>query len=181
MDHDRFDQIARTVSSRLSRRAAAGALGLGSLGLAALGPAEVATAKKGKKKVKTNEFGCVDVGKFCKKSDQCCSGICQGKKNKKKCKAHNEVTCQNGQREEFCGGTVVPCQTPNGDNKGGCNTTTGKAGYCTRDGVCFACNKDADCVSRCGPQAACVLCAGCTETGGRGCAGPEADSCIDVM
>src|SRR5688500_66271 len=61
MDHGRFDQIARAISQNLSRRTLAGVIGLGAMGIS-----EVADAKKNKKKVKKNEFGCVDVGKFCK-------------------------------------------------------------------------------------------------------------------
>lgn len=181
MEHDRFDQLARSLSRKRSRRALAGLLGLGTLGLAGGARVEVTSArkKKNKKKVKKNELGCVDVGKFCKNAGQCCSGICQGKKDNKKCKAHGESTCVSGQVESFCGGTNVTCQTPNG-NEGQCDTTTGNAGYCVADGDCFACRKDADCVTQCGADAACIQCAGCVETGGFACVGPESGSCVLV-
>ncbi len=177
MEHDRFDQFVRTLTQRPSRRTLASILGLGALGLAGSARVDVASARKKHKKVKKNEFGCVDVGNFCKNAGQCCSGICQGKKGKKKCKAHGESTCLSGQVELACGGTTVSCQTPNG-SEGQCDTTTGNAGYCTGDGICFACRKDADCVAQCGVDAACIPCTGCVETGGFACVGPEEDSCI---
>lgn len=173
MDHARFDRVTRLLASGLSRRTLAGLLGLAPLGLAG-----VASGKnKKKKKAKFNQFGCVDVGKFCKNASQCCSNICEGKKDKKKCKAHNESTCVNGQVEEFCGGTDVSCKTPSGADAQ-CDTTTGKAGYCAADGACFNCRKDADCTAVCGANAACIQCTGCPETGGFACVGPEDDACI---
>lgn len=177
MEHDRFDHIARAFSARPSRRTLAGIVSLGAFGLAAGSQVEDAGAKKKKKKVKKNEFGCIDVGKFCKNAGQCCSGICQGKKGKKKCKAHGESTCVSGQAETGCGGTSVICQTSSGA-EGQCNTTTGKAGYCVADGLCFACKKDADCVAQCGVDAACIQCADCDAQGGTACVGPEEDSCV---
>ncbi|MCA9876295.1 MAG: hypothetical protein KC442_00875 [Thermomicrobiales bacterium] len=180
MDYDRFDQFARALSRPPSRRMLAGMLSLGALGLAGGGQVNDAGARKKKKKnVKKNVFGCVDVGKHCQNAGQCCSGICQGKKGKKKCKAHGESTCVSGQSETGCGGTSVACQTPSGD-EGQCDTTTGNAGYCVADGLCFACKKDADCVSQCGADAACIQCAGpnCALQGGTACVGPEADSCV---
>ena len=132
--------------------------------------------RKHKKKVKRNAFGCVDVGKFCKNDGQCCSGICQGKKDKKKCKAHGESTCQAGQ--DVCGGLPVPCLTETGES-GACARTTGNAGYCEADGDCFACSKDADCVPFCGPQAACLSCPTCIGVNGTqtACVGPSDGGC----
>lgn len=178
MDGMRFDRWTRAVSTMLTRRTLAGALGLGAIGLADLADAKKKKRKRKKKKVKRNEFGCVDVGRFCKKADQCCSGICQGKKGKKKCKAHDATTCQGGETSAECGGVDVPCTSSSGEPNGLCFTTTGKAGYCIADGDCFPCQKDADCIPVCGPQAACVVCADCEEqSGGTGCVGPSAESC----
>jgi hypothetical protein len=128
MDHQDFDRLTRAISSRFSRRTLAGLFGLSAVGL---GGAAEAKKKKKKKKVKRNQFGCVNVGKFCKNDGQCCSGICKGKKGKKKCKRHDESTCQPGQ--DFCLGVSVPCTTTAGFN-GECTTTTGKAPYCFEDG-----------------------------------------------
>lgn len=178
MDHDRFDQFARALSHGPSRRTLAGFLGLGALGLAGGGQIEHAWGKKKKhkKKVKKNTFGCVDAGKYCKNAGQCCSGICKGKKGKKKCQAHGESTCTGDQAATGCGGPTAVCQTPSGDT-GDCRTTTGNAGYCVGAGRCQACTKDADCVARCGADAACIQCTTCGETGGTACAGPEDGSC----
>lgn len=178
MDTERFDRLTRAISTVLSRRTLAGVLGLSALGLPSLAAAK--KRKKKKKKAKKNEFGCVDTGKFCKNNGQCCSGICEGKKDKKKCKPHDQSTCQNGQREGFCGGVDVLCQTAGGQ-EGVCDTTTGKAGYCTGGGTCFACAKDADCIAQCGAKAACIQCTGCPETNSLACVGPEPDSCLAIM
>jgi hypothetical protein len=177
MDSARFDGLARSVSTLLSRRTLAGAFGLSALAIPGLAEAKKKHKHKKKKKVKFNDFGCVNVGDFCKNSGQCCSGICQGKKGKGKCQAHDQSTCQPGQQELACGGVTVDCTTSTGDD-GICDTTTGNAGYCLTDGDCFACHKDADCVPFCGTHAACIICAsGCPETGGTACVGPSVDSC----
>jgi hypothetical protein len=66
----------------------------------------------------------------------------------------------------------VPCTTS--DHHGGlCFVTTGGAGYCAAAevGDCFACRRDAECRPFCGTKAACIRCAGCTETGGTACVG----------
>jgi hypothetical protein len=164
-----FDRLTRAVSLLVSRRRLGLALGLGPLALPGL--ADAKKKHKHKKKVTFNDFGCVNVGSFCKNDDQCCSGICQGKKGKKHCQAHDASTCQPGQ--DSCSGLPVPCTTSAGDPDGGCTITTGNASYCEADGRCFDCAKDADCVPFCGPQAACIVCAGCV-TEKTVCVGPSA-------
>jgi hypothetical protein len=176
LDTARFDHLTRTVSTLLSRRTLAGALGLGVLGIPGLVDAKK-NRKKNKKKVKFNDFECVDVGKFCKNGGQCCSGICQGKKGKKTCKGHDQSTCQ-ALPDPVCTEGVALCMTSTGE-AGSCLTTTGNAGYCQADGQCFACTKDADCVPFCGSEAACIFCGDdtCTEVGGTACVGVSPDSC----
>lgn len=107
---------------------AAGGLAASWFGLATQGSTPTAARKKHKKKqAKQNGFGCVDAGNFCKNGGQCCSGICQGKKGKKKCQGHNASTCQAGQQEEVCSGELsVPCLISEGV-EGQCDTTTGNA------------------------------------------------------
>jgi hypothetical protein len=179
MDATRFDNLTRSLQRLAPRRAALSVLG-GSLAalLPRLGRDDASAKKnrkKSKKKVKFNDFGCVNVGSLCKNNGQCCSGICKGKKGKKKCKAHDQSTCLAGQTA--CGGAVIDCVTPLGQ-QGFCETTTGNAGYCQVDGGCFACTKDADCVPFCGPEAACIVCEnGCEEEGNTLCVGPSEDSC----
>jgi hypothetical protein len=171
VDHHRFDQIARTLSTVQSRRGLLGALGLGAILLPG-----TAGAKK-KKKAKFNKFGCVNVGDYCKNNNQCCSGRCEGKKGKTRCSAHDASTCRAGQNacDDAAG---VPCVSSTGANTASCDTTTGNAPYCTADGDCFACKKDADCVPFCGAQAACVKCAACADEGVvTACVGPTVDGC----
>lgn len=170
MDAPDFDRLTRSVSTQLSRRSLASLLGLGTLGVSAVGLPDLAEAKK-KKKVKRNDFDCVDVGKFCKNDSQCCSGICEGKKKSRKCTAHDESTCQSGQ--EACLGPLVPCTTTTG-SEGNCATTTGKASYCGHGGTCFPCSKDTDCEPTFGAGAACAVCAPCVgET-------PQGTACIGL-
>jgi hypothetical protein len=178
MNGHAFDHAMRYLTTELTRRSLSqtalhAALVLGGAGL----PVGVAAKKKRKnkkrKKIKRNAFGCVNVGNFCQNSGHCCSGICQGKKGKKKCKAHDSGDCQAGQREEACGGEDVFC-TSSAGGLGVCDTTTGNAAYCAVSAGCFACAKDADCRGVCGPAAACIVCAGeCDDTGGTACVGPS--------
>jgi hypothetical protein len=176
MDARRFDALTRLLGAPRTRRslgALVAMLGLGSLA------AEESRAKK-KDKIKKNAFGCVNVKGNCRgKDNKCCSGICKGKKPKKdekdksKCKAHDQSTCQPGQTIGDCGGIAVECVTSFGF-LGQCVTTTGNAGYCFLDGDCFPCKKDSDCIPFCGDQAACIACPGgeCAAAGGTACVGP---------
>jgi hypothetical protein len=149
MDDLHFDRLR----CRLVLAGFAAALGLGTARLP-----DAANAKRRKKKVKRNEFGCVDVGRFCNRAAQCCSGI-----------------CTSGDSDNFCSpgsGTDVICTTNTGG--GWCRTTTGNAGFCNSQGKCFPCTKDAECVPVCGAGAACYVCAGCPD--GTACGSP--DLCI---
>lgn len=103
--------------------------------------------------------GCKDVNRQCQKAKDCCSGVCKGKKRRKRCKAHDGGGCAAGQQRAFCDNesTDTPCTTSSG-LPGFCDTTTGDAGYCAADFGCFPCSKDADCRPYCGPQAACIQC-----------------------
>ncbi len=179
MDFARFDDLSRSVSTRLSRRTLAGVLGFIAPTLPGWVEAGKKKRKKRKKKVKKNQFGCVDVGQYCKTADQCCSGICAGKKGKRTCQAHDASTCEAGQTDGFCSGVVgeVGCVTST-DGNGVCLTTTGNGPYCAISGGCFPCKTDADCVQSCGPAAACIACpANCADSGGTMCAGPGSGAC----
>jgi hypothetical protein len=172
----RFDHLTRTVSILLSRRTLAGALGLGAFALPNLVDA-MKKRKRKKKKITRNAFGCVKVGNFCKNGGQCCSGICQGKKGKKKCQAHDASTCQG---QDACVGEVAVCTTTTGV-VGSCAVTTGNASYCGRSATCFDCAKDADCVPVCGAGAACIVCAECVAMGLQtACAGLNGGACLIV-
>jgi hypothetical protein len=163
LDANRFDALARSLEDGFPRRAALGAaLGAGFASLLSRFGADEADAKqkrkkrKRKKKIKKNAFGCVNVGNVCKNSGQCCSGICQGKKGKKKCKAHNALDCPIGAdtclEQIECGST------------GECFLTTGAGSFCglTSPTECVVCAKDADCEALgFGVGAACAICNGC--------------------
>lgn len=165
MDAMHFDHWIRTLSTISSRRQVVRALILGAItarfttGEATAGP------------------GCKNVGKKCKKTKECCSGICKGKKGKKTCKAHDTGGCKAGQNVVGCGGPAnVPCTTSAGV-EAECFTTTGNAGYCAGTATCFSCQRDADCIALCGPQAACITCTACLSNGGTACAGTSPISC----
>ena len=169
MDAARFDRLTRGEATPSSRRRALAGLATFGLGVGLV--SHVVTAKKKRrKKVTRNQFGCVSVGKFCNSADQCCSGICEGKKGKKKCKPHDTGGCQAG--KSGCVAPSLPCTTSSG-NAGACFTTTGNAGYCRANngGVCAECAKDADCQGFLGSSAACVVCTSCID--GTMCGSPS--------
>jgi hypothetical protein len=136
-----FDNAVRYLGTKLPRRS----LILPALhatvvpGGAGLPSGAMAKKKKRKrqKKIKRNAFGCVDVGGFCTNGGHCCSGICQGKKGKKRCQAHDTGDCQAGQREQTCGGEDIFCTSTAG-GLGVCDTTTGNAAYCAVSAGCFS-------------------------------------------
>jgi hypothetical protein len=186
VDAKRFDTLVRNLAAASTRRAisrllAGSALGFG---IASRLP-DPGGARKGKKKrLRRNQFGCVNVGDRCRgNDDNCCSGICQGKKpkqgkqDKSRCVGHDAgIGCQAGVREEGCGGTDIDCTTSTGQS-GICDTTTGNGPYCVFGFACVSCRKDADCQDLCGSAAACIICPGCDgfETA---CVGPSAGDCL---
>ncbi|MGH2617080.1 MAG: hypothetical protein ACRDJC_17750 [Thermomicrobiales bacterium] len=187
MNQNRLTVLTRSLTDYPSRRhVLRGLVGAG-LGLGAARLPEAAARKKRKKRKKTpkfNAFGCVNVGDFCKSADQCCSGICEGQLGNKKCRAHGTGGCPPGVQDTSCnaaGGTNIPCTTATGNPNGLCGTTTGNAGYCLDSGGCYPCTKDVECQSQCGPQAACIRCDDCEETGGTSCARPDNGGCQSVV
>lgn len=170
----KFDLMSRALT-RTRRSLLGGVLGIAS----ARFTADAAEARKQRtrgRKPRPNAFGCLDVGEACKRDDQCCSSACQGKKGKKRCKAHDTGGCQAG--SHACDGvTYISCLTSSG-TFGRCETTTGNAGYCAGGGDCRPCTKDADCQALCGPRAACVVCeVGCSGVTGTACVGPDSAVC----
>jgi hypothetical protein len=186
MHGTRFDRLTRGLAETATRRGIL--VGLATLGQVTVGLPVV--AKKSKiKKLKRNEFGCVDVGGKCRgNSANCCSGVCEGKKPKKdkkdrsRCVAHDAgAGCQTGQQTTFCRSGEVTLTSSNCTSSAGspglCQTTTGNAPYCTASSTCFQCNKDTECETVCGQGAACVRCVGCDETGGTACVSSTFHSC----
>jgi hypothetical protein len=200
MDRDSFDALTKNLAMDRSRRGALTILVSALLASAQLGLSdETAAKKKHKKKRKKkkrqpqsppaplppptrNAFGCVNVGEACRgDSTFCCSGICSGpppqpgQPDTSRCAAHDATSCQAGQ--DSCETGAIACTT-SANEPGFCQKTTGNASFCAKKSVCAACNTDADCRASCGPQAACIVCAGvgCEVTGNRMCAGP--DECV---
>lgn len=182
MDATRFDNLARALERRSPRRAALGMLGGGLAALLTRLRIERVEAKKGKKKPKLNEYGCVNVGGKCRGKDAlCCSGICQGKKPKKgkadkrKCVAHNVGSCT-PQRSLCVTGSAVSYCTP-GKFDAVCVATTGNAGYCASNvglgpANCRICSTDQECEAQGFPAgSACVILTGPGCVGASDCNG----------
>lgn len=118
-----------------------------------------------RRRLKFNQFGCVDVGGRCRGKDSaCCSGICRGKKPKKgerdrsRCVLHDLGTgCRPGATQDECGGMDEPCTTSAG-RQGTCGTTTGNAAYYANAFPMVTCTRDKDCQDEHGPRAACLKC-----------------------
>jgi hypothetical protein len=69
------------------------------------------------------------------------------------------------------------CTTSTGQ-EGFCHRTTGKAGYCAFDAVCFKCSRDVECEPICGLGAMCGVCKGkCPEPDDTECFGVGPGNC----
>jgi hypothetical protein len=180
MDEHHFDRFAQSLAqASTSRRDVLKKLIVAGLGAATIHLPAATDAKKRRKRKKKakpatpNAFGCIDVGDRCTSATQCCSGICEGKKSRQTCRAHDEGGCTAGAQEEYCGGADVACTTSAGA-PGRCGTTTGNAAYCSTVTSCYFCKTDVDCQLAAGgvlgPRAACIQCAECSRSGGTACA-----------
>jgi hypothetical protein len=146
-----FVSMPRALPGIPSRRDVLFSLLATGLGLGIARP-DIAAAKKHhhkkrKPKAKPNAFGCLSVGQACKTADQCCSSICEGKKGKRKCRAHGTGTCDQ-QAEGIC--TAVNPKLTACDPSGmcACFTTTAGSNFCANNfvqDVCADCRTDADC------------------------------------
>jgi hypothetical protein len=182
MDGTQFDALLRSLGR--SRRSLCGGALVTLTGLLAAAGADAKKRQhkhKKRKKVQPpepNSFGCLEVGDPCTSEEQCCSGVCDGKKGKKTCKAHDTGDCPGRVLSDTCGdGETISCNTSSGV-QGRCETTTGGAPYCAGGGDCFTCSKDSDCHEVCGPRSACILCpVGCGGAAGTQCVGPDRVVC----
>jgi hypothetical protein len=182
MDAQQFDNFARLLGRTSARRPLLGGLVLSPLaGLVARAADDAEAKKKRKKKgrkdkkTKPNAFGCLNMGKACKNESQCCSGICEGKKGKRTCRAHDTSICKVD--ADICAaGQGGRCGIYNANCL--CVKTTGDAPFCgdftTPSILCRNCSHDTDCEEEFGPGAACVVYGGicnsyCPHTGGTSC------------
>jgi hypothetical protein len=179
MNPDRFDHLARWLGTRSSRRHLIVAIAGSALGVAAT-RATLVEARKGKrkrkhkaKKPRPNAFGCLEVGDACKTADQCCSGICAGKKGKKQCRAHDTGPCDQG-TPGLCESVSVTQTRCDNNANCFCIRTTADSHICgttLAPSECVDCKKDADCAAMgFPPGTACASvaegnCAGLCETG----------------
>jgi hypothetical protein len=151
MHSDHFATLARVPSRREMLRSLTG-LGLG---FGAARQPDIATAKKKRKrkkakpKAKPNFFGCIEVGQACESANDSCSGICAGKKGKKRCQGHGTGTC-NQEADGYCQ-AEDPEQTACNDRPNCfCWRTTAGSQFCgdfngEAGSDCANCRKDADC------------------------------------
>jgi hypothetical protein len=142
VDVTRFLVLARWMTAGPSRREVLRGLAGAGIGLGVARLPDLASAKK---KTKPNAFGCLEVGDPCQSEEQCCSGICDGKKGKRKCRAHGAGTC----RQDLTGLCSDPptLATCNDSETCFCLRTTANSNFCAELGqkLCTDCQKDADC------------------------------------
>jgi hypothetical protein len=153
MDQERFDRLTRRLSRVSSRRVALQSLagvvlagGLARFGLAEAN-AQDATAAR-----------CLGEGKKCKRGNQCCSGLCQGKKDKKRCRrAPGQSICT--VRDDICSKPLdeegVDCGV--GSLSCTCMVTAAGHAFCSNGNQSTVrCATDVECVAAIGAGAACV-------------------------
>lgn len=178
MDSLPFDDLIRTLAG--SRRSLfAGGLA-GAAGWLGLADTDARTKRKRRRKHRPkpkprpipapNAYGCLDVGDPCNGADQCCSGICGGKKGRKTCRAHGTGTCAQDAPGSCEAANPVLCN----DDACLCQSTTAGSTFCATlaaPSACAECRTDADCEaqgfptgSACAPYAE-GTCAGACESG----------------
>jgi hypothetical protein len=174
MDASHFDRWTRSLTDASSRRGFLRGLIGGTLGVAAARVPSAVAAKKKSKKLKRNEYGCVNVGGKCRGKDaNCCSGICQGKKPKKgkkdtsECSAHDVEDCQPHQDGS---GSEAENHCPD-KPAAFCYRTTGNGSFCGFGGagMCVDCARDTDCEADFGAGAACVITTYCPNENATAC------------
>jgi len=111
MDDKRFDLVAKSLSSGLSRRSLLRSLAA-AVGVAALGVDQASAAPGGG----TGSKKCYGGGSLCTNAKQCCSGTCT-----------NRVCAPEGGSD--------PCATKNCDDGNPCTTDSCLAGQCTHTPV----------------------------------------------
>jgi hypothetical protein len=104
--------------------------------------------KKKQKPGKPNEFGCIEVGDQCSSADECCSGLCEGKK----CRAHDTDICRQD-RPGVCTAGLDELPSLGCGTNCWCFRTTAGSNFCGPSPRtdpqldCTTCRKDADCIA----------------------------------
>lgn len=172
MDDHRFDTMTKRIAAVSSRRSLLGGLAGGALaallGRAAAGQ-EAARGGGGRPTGR-----CLGEKKECRRGAQCCSGVCKGKRGKKKCRrAPGQGTCTTDRNVCAVGNPGIGC---NGDFACACAVTTGGTAFCGSlfGDSCAACASGADCVGLGFPAgSACIPvggdCEDCPAAGGTKC------------
>jgi hypothetical protein len=141
MDPDRFDELVLALGTSPSRRSLLRGFGKGTLiaVLTALSLPQGAAA-------------CKNDGAKCKKSSDCCSGACKGKKRKKRaCRAAPEAR---GCTIDDPYATPCPDRTRNTQY---CWITLGGKPFCGTSVQCLNCSSNDECAEEFGnPSARCV-------------------------
>jgi hypothetical protein len=180
MNAKAFETVTRHLTRPPSRRDVLRGLAGTGLGLGmARWPAGADATKTRRRKPKPtqgkpNAYGCLEVGAPCTREDQCCSGICEGKKGKRRCRAHGTGTCDQD-APGLCTAPNPALLKCNNSGDCACIRTTAGSNFCysvlAGAGDCADCQQDADCAaldfplgSACAPTTA-GGCAGLCETG----------------
>jgi hypothetical protein len=180
MNQHRITALRRALIGMPSRRdVLRGLTGVG-LGLSTwLWPQEPAAKGKRKrkdknKKAKPNAFGCLSVKKTCKNPEQCCSGICEGKKGKRTCRAHDTGSCDQDVAGVCQSGTPINTAC---NNRADCHCfrSTGGSNVCSTGMACADCQRDADCIALGFPPGT-----ACAPVSAGACAGncPDGMACV---
>jgi hypothetical protein len=173
MKTEQRHQAIRSLLQAPSRRDVLAGLAMAGLGFGIAERPRLAVAKRKRrpKKGKPNAFGCLGVGQPCKNARKCCSGICKGKKGKRRCVAHGTGTCDQDGPGYCAVGGIALC---NGSPTCICAESTAGSYFCgdaAPPSDCAACKKDVDCEALgFPPGSACVPwtyggCAGLCEQG----------------
>jgi hypothetical protein len=151
MNSSPFDNLIRSLTQ--SRRSLFGGALAAVTGFVVKPDADAKKKRKRKgrkqKAAEPNAFGCIDVGDPCQTAAQCCTGICQGKKGRKTCRAHHTGTCQQG-GEGHCTDPDPARLACNGTSDCACVRTTAGSDACVADApsgidYCTDCVTDSDC------------------------------------
>jgi hypothetical protein len=160
-----FDDWTRTLAAPAKRRYLWHIVPAGALTFLATrpGPARVAAQEATAK-------DCLKPGKDCKRSNQCCSGLCRRRKCRR---APGQGSCTREQNQCVDGTNGTDCGIASDGNICLCLVTRRGRSFCanTLQSQCFPCTNDRECVSVTGPGSACFrarppICIGCTDEGG---------------